>query len=348
MVINATNIILNRENLCHNVSYLERVKDKKVMAVVKANAYGHGMKEIVKILYEFGHREFAVARYVEAERILKMGYDDIKILIFESIGDYALISDKKNIDISVNTLEELKKALDYGIPSERIQLKVDFGFGRNGIYENEIFEIRKLINEKNLKFRGLYSHLFAVTYDDGLKYIKRFNKIINILGKENLEVIHLQNSAATLSYDCKLVTHLRVGMAIYGLHDDGFYERNLKQVFSLESEIASVRDLMDKEYIAYRKNDIPDECQYIAKVKIGYADGFLKINEGSCCLIGNREFKILQVTMDNTFILGDSSIKEGDKVEFYYNPFVASNHTKMTIYELLTILSPRIPRKIIG
>lgn len=346
MVINATKLLLSRDNLCYNVNYLEKVKGKKVLAVVKANGYGHGMDEVVKILYENGQREFAVARYVEAMRILKMGYKDVNILVFESIGDYFMALDKKNIDISVNTLEELKLALEQGIPANRIQIKIDFGFGRNGIYENEVSEIKKIINERKIKFRGIYSHLFAVTYDDGLKYIEKFNKIIKLLGKENFEMIHLQNSAATLSYDCEVVTHIRVGMAIYGLQDDGFFERNLKQVFSLQSEIASVRDLEESDYIAYRLKDIKESCKYIAKIKIGYADGFLKSNEGSYCLIDNREFKILQVTMDNTFILGDSSIKQGDKVEFYHNPYTSSAHTKMTIYELLTIISQRIPREI--
>lgn len=347
MVVNGTKMFLNKSNLCDNMSYLEKSKGKKILAVVKANAYGHGMEEIVKTLYEYGQREFAVARYVEAMRIVRMGYKDISILVFESIGDYFMALDKRTIDVSVNTLEELRIALDYGIPTNRIQIKIDFGFGRNGISEDEIQEVKKIIDSRQDKFKGLFSHLFSVNYEDGLKYIEKFNKIVEYLGEDRFEMIHLQNSAATLSYDCEKVTHIRVGMAIYGLQDEGFYDKNLKQVFSLQSEVASVRNLENSDYIAYRVKDVKESCKYITKVKIGYADGFLKVNEGSYCLIDNREFKILQVTMDNTFILGDSSLRQGDKVEFYYNPHITAEYTKMAIYELLTIISPRIPRELV-
>lgn len=348
MTINSTKLFLNTENMLHNVSYLKQWKKKEILTVVKANAYGHGMEEIVGILYKNGQREFAVARYVEAKRILKMGLEDVRVLIFESIGDFSLI-DSSNIDISVNTFEELKAAIEFGIPANRIQIKIDFGFGRNGIMLNEIEKLQKFIERKKLKFRGLYSHLFAVSYEDGKKYIDIFSRVIEKLGKNNFEIVHLQNSAATLSYDCEMVTHLRVGMGIYGLQDEGFFDKNLKQVFSLKSYVASVRDLENSDYVAYtlKSNLCVPNCKYVAKIKIGYADGFLKINEGSTCLIGNREFKILQVTMDNTFISVDTSVKENDEVELYYNVPVSTNHTKMTIYELLTILSPRIKREVI-
>ncbi|WP_288304930.1 alanine racemase [uncultured Fusobacterium sp.] len=344
MVINSTKLFLSKNSLYHNVDYLKETKKKKLLPVVKANGYGHGMEEIVGALYFHGQKEYAVARYVEAERIRKMGLKDIRILVFESIGDYSLIENKEDIDISVNNINELKSALKYGIPSTRIQIKIDFGFGRNGIYPSEITELKKIIDKTEGKFRGLYSHLFAVNYEDGLLYIKQFNEIVDILGKDKFEMIHLQNSAATLTYDCKIVTHIRAGMLIYGLQDDGFYERNLKQIFSLESEISSIRNLENSKYIAYNLKKSDCNAKHIAKIKLGYADGFLKSNEGSFCLIGNREYKILQVTMDNTFLEVDESIREGDSVLLYHNVSLAALHNKMTIYELLTILSPRIPR----
>ena len=345
--MNATKLLLNKDNLYHNVDYLKESKKKKLLPVVKANAYGHGMEEIIGALYEHGQREFAVARFREAERIRRMGFRDIKILVFESIGDYSLVEDKDDIYISANNLEELKEILNYGIPTERIQIKIDMGFGRNGIYLHEVEEIKKIMDERKTMFGGLYSHLFAVEYDDGLEYIKMFDDVVKKLGKENFGMIHLQNSATTLTYDCEMVTHVRTGMLIYGLQDDGFCERNLRQVFSLETEISGIRNLENSKYIAYNIKEEGRNAKYIAKVKIGYADGFLKSNEGSYCLIGNREHEILQVTMDNTFIAVDSGVKEGDKVILYHNVPIVAEHNDMTIYELLTIISPRIPREFV-
>lgn len=349
MVINSMKLYLNRENLIHNVEYLKNSKRKQLLPVVKANAYGHGMEEIVGILYEHGQREFAVARYVEAERLLRMNLKDIRILVFESIGDLDLIKDKKNIDVSANTFDELEKLIACGIDTLRIQIKIDFGFGRNGILLEEIEKLENYIRERDLKFRGIYSHLFSVNYEEGLEYISIFSKILEDLGKERFEMIHLQNSAAVLSFDCECVTHLRAGMLVYGLQEVGFHDENLRQVFSLEGQIAGVRDISHNKYIAYgTKEELGFlDAKYVAKIKIGYADGFLKTNEGSKCLINNKEFPIVLVSMDNTFIEVDTSVKEGDKVVLYHDITKAVAYNKMNIYEMLPLISPRIEREII-
>lgn len=171
------------------------------------------------------------------------------------------------------------------------------------------------------------------------------NRIIKFLGKKYFKMIHLQNTASTLTYDVDIVTHLRTGMAIYGLRDDGFMEKKLYQVMELTTHIDSIRDITNSPYFAYRKRD--NNITRIGKIKVGYAGGFLKSNEGSYCLIGNREHKILQVTMDNTSIEVDSGNHVGEKVELYHNVYTCALHNDMSIYELTTILSQRLKRVII-
>lgn len=347
MVINSIRMFLDQKNLLHNIEYLKKVKNKDILPVVKANAYGHGVNVIVPALYSAGQREFAVARYVEAENILKLNLgNDIRILVFESIGDMELIKNTPNIDIAINSMTELKEAIEAGIDSKRMQIKIDFGFGRNGVLHYEVSELKDYIIKNNLYLGGIFTHLFAVNYRDGLKIIEDFTEIVNSIGRERFEKIHLQNSAAVMNYNCEIATHLRVGMLIYGLQEVGYYDPNLKQVFSLEGQIAGVREVENSKYVAYELKsdlDIPD-CKYIAKVKIGYGDGFLKKNEKSKCIINNKEFKIAEVTMDNTFIEVDESVKEGDKIYLYRDITKEVNFIGMNIYELLTILSPRIPR----
>lgn len=349
MVINSIRMVLDQNKLLHNINYLEKAKNKKVLPVVKANAYGHGVNVIVPVLYKSGQRDFAVARYVEAENILKMNLgNDIRILVFESIRDMELIKGTPNIDIAINSMEEFKEAIDAGIEPSRMQLKIDFGFGRNGIYSSEAKELREYILEKNLKLRGIYTHLFAVNYQDGLEIIDNFTKIVDSIGRDRFEMIHLQNSAGVMNYDCEIATHIRVGMLTYGLQEVGYYDPNLRQVFSLEGQIAGVREVDKSKYVAYEVKDDLDipNCKYLAKIKIGYGDGFLKKNEKSKCIINNKEFKIAEVTMDNTFIEVDESVKEGDKIYLYKDITKEVDFIGMNIYELLTILSPRIPREL--
>ncbi len=92
MVINSIKMVIDQKNLLHNIDYLKNLRGKDILPVVKANAYGHGVELIVKALYAGGQKEVAVARYMEAENILKMNIgDDFKVLVFESIGDIELI-----------------------------------------------------------------------------------------------------------------------------------------------------------------------------------------------------------------------------------------------------------------
>lgn len=152
LVISIVLIFLSFANLIAFISSfknLGKAKNKKVLPVVKANAYGHGVNVIVPVLYKSGQRDFAVARYVEAENILKMNLgNDIRILVFESIRDMELIKGTPNIDIAINSMEEFKEAIDAGIEPSRMQLKIDFGFGRNGIYASEAKELREYILER--------------------------------------------------------------------------------------------------------------------------------------------------------------------------------------------------------
>lgn len=351
MSINSVQLIISKKNLLHNIKLLEKKYNQKILPVVKANAYGHSIKLITQILFENHYDEFAVARLNEGISILKNPSfkDKISILIFESIGKDNLNIIKENTELimSVNTIPELYEALDYGISPLQISIKIDFGFGRNGILLSEFEELKKILDKENATFRGIYSHLFSCDYEKGKKIIADFEKIILSIGRNKFKMIHLQNSAGTIHFgDLKYTTHLRIGMLIYGLQEEGFFEENLKQVFTFKGKIAGIKNVENSPYLAYnsKKNLNIENYKYIAKIKIGYGDGFLKINEGTTCLIGNKEYTISLVTMDNTFIEVDSKIKVGDPIFLYPNLTLAKQETSLNIYELLTIINSRIER----
>lgn len=353
MTINSTKMYISKKNLIHNLEYLKKTFNKKIMCVVKSNAYGHDINLITKTLFKNGYKYFAVARLCEAEKILlNPELNNSNILIFESIGKQSLniIKDSKAFQMSVNTYEELLEAINYGIPSEKIQIKIDFGFGRNGILINYLSKLKNYIEKNNLKFAGIYSHLFSVNYDDGLEIIKKFTNLVDFLGKDKFEMIHLQNSLAIEKFkSLEITTHIRIGELIYGVQSEGKLDNNLKQVFSLRGKVAGIKNLENSRYLAYNlKSELSlKNYKYIAKLKIGYGDGFLKCNENTICMINRKEYNISLITMDNSFIEVDSSVKEGDEVIFYPNISEIQSNLHMSIYELLTILSPRIKRVII-
>ncbi|MFC2498693.1 phosphate acyltransferase, partial [Capnocytophaga granulosa] len=172
------------------------------------------------------------------------------------------------------------------------------------------------IKFNSLKFLGIFSHLFSATYTDGLEVIKKFTEVVSKLGRDNFEMVHLQNAAGIYNYDVDVVTHIRTGMLTYGLQEAGFYDHDLKPVFTgLIGFVDSVRYVSELDYVAYEDlSSISPKTKKIAKIKIGYGDGFPKANNKTTCLIKKKEYVISQVTMDNTFIEVDDRVNVGDKV----------------------------------
>ena len=338
-------VSLDKEALYHNVSYLREYKQKELLPVIKANAYGHDIFLIAKALYDFDVKVWAVARLSEAvdlcEYMKQFSVNDYKILVFESIEDFETLNKYPNIYPSINSIKDIKQALANNISVDRLSLKIDFGFGRNGIKYEEIDELKTLIKFNSLKFFGLFSHLFSASHEDGLEVIKKFTEVADKLGRNNFEMIHLQNAAGVYNYDIEVVTHIRTGTIVYGMQESGFYDLDLKPVFKgLIGKVDSVRYVSELDYIAYQDlSSITPGTKKIAKIKIGYGDGFPKINNKTTCMIKKKEYVISQVTMDNTFIEVDDRVNVGDEVCLYHRPSETKAKVGQTIWELLILLS---------
>jgi len=101
-------IEVNKKNILHNYEYLKRLRNKEIIAVVKANAYGHGIKNIVSLLSEHGCKYFAVARECEAEKILELKLKNVNILILETIEDLNFLKQNKNVEMVINSFKRCK------------------------------------------------------------------------------------------------------------------------------------------------------------------------------------------------------------------------------------------------
>ena len=346
-------VSLDKDALYHNIEYLREYKQKELLPVIKANAYGHNYLLIAKALYDFNIKTWATARFSEAITITEyminnFSINDFKILVFESLDDdYSFLEKYPEICPTINSIKDLKNALANNISIDRLSLKIDFGFGRNGIKAEEVDELKNLIKFNSLKFLGIFSHLFSATYTDGLEVIKKFTEVVNKLGRDNFEMVHLQNAAGIYNYDVEVVTHIRTGMLAYGLQEAGFYDHDLKPVFTgLIGYVDSVRYVNELNYVAYEDlTSISPKTKKIAKIKIGYGDGFPKANNKTTCLIKKKEYVISQVTMDNTFIEVDDRVNAGDKVHLYHRPNEMKMRTGLSMLEALIAISPlRIKR----
>lgn len=342
-------IKLIRDNIIHNFNYIKTTTKKEIISVVKANAYGHGLKEVIPILVDAGCSYFAVARESEALEILSLDIPNIRILIFETIEDFSLLKKFKNLEMVVNSVEELEELIKSNIDFSQLHLKFDFGFARNGFTENELENIKKIINNYNLYFQGAMTHFFSSNSIETIDIQHKFLNSINYIGKEYFNIIHSQNSAATLLNLGENSTHIRCGISLLGMLDPGIVDNNIKRSWSLSGPIYNIKDFTDLKFIGYERieNIAIENYNKVAKIKIGYGDGFSKRNTNILCHINDKEYPIIHISMDTSFVLIDSSVKVGDIVEIYRNFEQCNTFLNMDHYEYTTLLNSRIPRIVI-
>jgi len=319
-------IYLNKQNLFFNLDKISQV-NPNILAVIKDNAYGHGIFSISKLLREYGIRKVCVRNIDEATLVR----DFEEVLIFNPPTNRSAI----NFSYAINSLKQLKKNRH-----PYIHLKIDTGFRRNGILENEVIEALKIIKEKDFELRGVFSHFCCadefscdtfIQYD---KFLKLKKIIIDFCTENNLKIpyFHIANSAA-LSKLPDTLDYVRPGIAIYG-GIEGY-----KPVMALEGDVISVRELDEKEGCGYNKMFMSDEKIKISTVDVGYADGIPYFKNG--CKLKNTE-ALGKISMDYMIVKGEHKkvIVFDDIKEF------VKNFDTIT-YDILVKMSPRIKRKII-
>lgn len=349
MISHSIKLLIDKSAIENNYNYIKNKSKKGIIPVLKSNGYGFGANILAGILHGFGQKIFAVARYEEAFDILEhLKGKNINILVFESIREVPFLTNNDNILFSANSFEDLKFLINNNVPSSQIHIKIDFGFGRNGITKNDFTKLYNYIIDKNLSFGGIYTHLFAASKSDQKDIIEQFKNIIKLVGNSRFQMIHMISSESYYNNTSDYDNYLRMGQLLYGIQEPNNIDQNIKKIFKLTGYIDSVKDIRDCKYIGYtEKRKIKNLNHFnMAIVKFGYGDGFLKYNENTFCLVNNREFYISSISMDYTFINVDNSVKVGDEVEFYFDTDAFYKHFNKKIYEFLPNLSTTITRMV--
>jgi alanine racemase len=259
-------IELNSANLKNNINVIKNISNKEILAVIKDNAYGHGLLEIASLLKKFGIKKVCVRDNNEAKKIENF---------FEEILIFFPNSEKSSekFSYSVGSIEQLKK-----IEHKNIHLKFDTGIHRNAFDINDFDEITKLILKNRLNIKGVFSHFCCS--DDNEEYtniqLNRFEIVrqkIESFCKENslnIPKFHIENSDAIF----KLKTdydYVRPGIALYGGVDyDG-----LKPVMSLIGERLNEYTLQKNQGIGYNKTFRAEKETKTTLIDLGYSDGIL-------------------------------------------------------------------------
>ncbi len=350
----STYAYINVNALKNNVNLLrEKAGDRKFMAIIKANAYGHGDVEMLEKLYDMGVRHFGVSTLYEALRLREVKSDIYILMIAPSNRLDFITANKYDIAVAIQCKEDLDAYL--ALESRpRAHLKIDTGMHRVGFTFNEALSITNLI--KDAGFEGIFTHIARadeVYRSSADKQIAMFKEVVDHYKESGIDFkyIHFANTATTIGFDLSFSNMVRCGIGIYGLNPS--FERKLEgltPILSLYSEVVSLRTIENGEGVGYGHKYIADGKRTIATVPIGYADGYRRcmsskadvaINGNICPVVGN--ITMGQIMVDVT----GRNVKMGDQVEIIGKHIkveeLASNASTIN-YEIVAGLQARLKR----
>ena len=338
------NLEINKSNLEKNLKIVRSI-NKNLICVIKDNAYGLGIENILPILLENKCDYFAVAYIEEAVKIqkllenlkLKNQNDKIKVMSLnyvktENVGDAI----RNNIELTVFNFSQLLdylKILDefFENMTLKIHIKVNSGMNRLGFDENEILELVEIIKKYNLNNKSknrleiisIFSHISdAENQAETEKQVEKYEKILKIFSQNNVRYrySHLQASPLLFKYGKKYnYDFARIGMALYGMEPLST-DMSLLDVITVKSKIINIRNVKKNDKVSYGSKGIVKHDSKIGIVAIGYAHGLQKQIENSnkaYILVNGQKAKIIgEICMDMIFVdlTNIENVKMNDEV----------------------------------
>ena len=366
--MHSSQAVIHLSNLKFNLLQIRKKIDQvKLMAVVKADAYGHGSVEVVKYynsLSEHKPEYYAVAFPKEAIELRDAGIKD-PILVFDPFEkENALICQKYNLIATVFDKKhiDILKEKNNSANKTKVHIKVDTGMNRLGIDYDKAYEFIKYVsNQKEFLIDGVYTHFAEADSKDKsftLLQLKRFKELIAKLKSEKIKLglLHAANSGAMLDLPETYFDMVRCGITLYGYYPslETSESIKLKPVMSILSNVTTAKKVKPGETISYgRRFKVKNETKIIS-VPIGYADGYRRglTNKAQAIIKGKLFNQVGTVTMDRImFDIGNSNVKIGDKVVLLGNDkkqsVTAWDWAKIldTIpYEITCGIAKRLPR----
>lgn len=360
-----TKAIINLNAIQHNVKQLKNhlKPNVHIIAVVKANAYGHGDIEVARAAIKAGASMLAVATPEEALHIREfIPQIDILVLGYSPIT-FASYAAKQNISLTVYSVEWVKQLLSQGdlIKALKLHIKIDTGMGRIGVTSiEELLELYDTINSSDqLVVDGAFTH-FATADEEDEMYFKQqvnlFEQYIDQLPQKP-RIVHAANTATMLIKDEHLqFDAVRFGISMYGLAPSDFVKTKipfpLQPAFTLETELVAVKRLLPGQFVGYGATFTVEQPIYVGTLPIGYADGLIRQYSGQHVLIdGNRVPIIGRICMDQCMIFLPKAYNIGEKVTLIGK----QNEEEITIdewankvntinYEVPCTITARVPR----
>lgn len=336
-----------------NIETLYQKTKKPMMAILKANAYGHGYKQMAELLKNHQYiAMFGVATLKEAIDLRKSGVSqDILVLGAIPLNDLDLAI-QYDITLTLFSLDYMKEIIENCNSDKpvKVHIKIDSGMNRIGIKNRNDFEyILSTYSPRIFQIDGVFTHFATADnpcQDDAYyAQVQKFNEIID---GYTFRYIHSQNSASMMYHHEDHTNLGRIGIAMYGVDPAGKECDELKQAMELYSKVIMVKKVYKGEKIGYGFTYTADEDQYVATLPLGYADGFIRANQGRHVYINGHYYPIVgRVCMDQMMIKIDETVQVHDQVEIF-GPHISlacmAKELQTIPYEITCLLSERVER----
>lgn len=335
----------------------------QVMAVVKANAYGHGLSEVAKAL-KSQVAYLGVASLYEAMELQEHAIDTPIFLFGRLFGKELQTAIQHGLTLSVSSLEEAEEISEISQSLQKrtfIHIKIDTGMGRMGIPERQaIHKVQMIAGLQGLVLDGIYTHFPAAEKADGLteKQLEHFGYLIKLLEEKGIKfrMKHASNSAANLRLKNTPMNLIRPGLILYGIYPDASLSdrSGYLPVLSLKSRVIHIKRAMPGDTVGYgRSYEVKDHTN-IGILPIGYSHGYpFQLSNKSFVLFQGQRYPLAgRVSMDYIAVdFGNAQPKAGDTATLIGedgNEALSAEELAAwagTIpYEIVTRLSSRLPR----
>lgn len=336
----------------------------KLMAAVKADAYGHGDLQVAKIALKVDVDALAVSILSEALYLRKNGIKAPILVLTPILPSDVNIAIEYDISITVFQLSWLKEMRLYKVGRKplKIHLKIDTGLGRIGLREKEELEaMLPLLTKEDIVIEGIYTH-FATANNKDSAYFNRqleaFSDMTHWIKSKGLDVsiFHCANSAAALKYSNSFFDMVRIGVAIFGIYPSEDIRKtapvHLESALSLHSKLLCVKKMKKGSFVGYDTAYETKSNEWIGTIPIGYADGWFRCFQGFHVLIDGQRMPIVgKICMDQFMVrlpekydIGTPVVLIGKDGSNEITLEDLANHISSVPQEIPSMITYRVPK----
>jgi alanine racemase len=359
-------IEINLDNISWNLKKIRELVKVPIMAVIKANAYGHGLFEIARFLEKEGVEGLMVGKIEEAVKLRRGGIrcpilnfgpfskEDCEIILSENFSQSVFTEDVFHLNEMALKLKKIGK----------IHIHIDTGLGRTGIsYRQALSFIERVSKLSNLKIEGISTDLSEDREFD-LEQLKRFQEICYSAKNKGISIgmRHAGSSDGIINLKESHLDMVRPGITIYGYYPSPQTQKedklSLKPALSLKAKVIYLKELLPGDSLSYHRTFVAQKKELVATVGAGYSDGYPpQLSGRTHVLIQNKRFPVIATVTANHIMVNlenDRGIKIGDEVILINNKKgelgadELSDLCGLSVYKILIGLNSLLPRKYIS